>query len=158
MGAAEGVGSMTFYPKWTRIPTAEEIASFSGMHCAYKWKTLGPTWRCPSCGRMRNELIRWSLIRGPFFKQAYGDQYGMGFTVSLTEHHCHRLEPPYRFEPTIICGDCNSADGAAKRKLRLPATWSYTPCEIGSFTTVKPFSGKTGIDYEKAWTIWQASS
>ncbi|MCY1167245.1 hypothetical protein D9M73_72040 [compost metagenome] len=48
----------------------------------------------------------------------------MGFTVTLAGHHCHGVG---RFPETLICSDCNSADGAAKRKLGLPTDWSFTP-------------------------------
>jgi hypothetical protein len=50
-------------------------------------------------------------------RKLYGDESGMGFTIALHKHHCHGEG---RFKPTVICGDCNSADGAAKRKLKLP--------------------------------------
>jgi hypothetical protein len=78
----------------------------------------------------------------------------MGFTVTLTGHHCHGAG---RFPETLICGDCNSADGAAKRKLGLPTDWSYTPTEIGSFVSVSRHSGATQIDYEAARRIYEAA-
>ena len=77
----------------------------------------------------------------------------MGITVTLTGHHCHGAG---RFPKTLICGDCNSADGAAKRKLGLPATWSFTPAEISAFISVSPHSGATKIDYAIAQRIYEA--
>lgn len=140
--------------KYSRAPTAEELAAFSGMHCRAKYlEAVRTGWRCPSCGRSAQELVRWTEIRGPSWRARYGDEYGMGFTVVLTGHHCHGAG---RFRETLICGDCNSADGAAKRKLKLPASWSFTPTEIGAFVTVAPHSGSTKIDYDIARRIFEA--
>lgn len=76
----------------------------------------------------------------------------MGFTVTMTKHHCHGAG---RFETELICGDCNSADGAAKRKLGLPSDWSFAPGEIARFVSVTPHSGATVIDYAEALRIYQ---
>lgn len=38
-----------------------------------------------------------------------------------------------RFAPVIICEQCNSADSSAKRKLGLPASFTFSPTEIRSF-------------------------
>ncbi|RQW40604.1 hypothetical protein [Novosphingobium sp. LASN5T] len=147
---------MTKIAKWQRIPTQEELAAFTGMHCARQYRdALASGWRCPFCRRNAHELVRWTQIRGPSWRARYGDEYSMGFTIVLTEHHCHNGR---RFPPTRICGDCNSADGAAKRKLSLPEAWSFTPAEIGSFVTVGPHSGKTVIDYVRAQAIFDAAA
>ncbi|MBK0052676.1 hypothetical protein [Stenotrophomonas sp. S39] len=142
--------------KYSRIPTADEIAAFNGMHCRVKYHHAVSTgWRCPCCGRTAQQLIRWTEIRGPAWRKAYGDEYGMGFTVTLAEHHCHG---DGRFPPTLICGDCNSADGAAKRKWRLPESWSFSPEELSLFVTVAPHSGDTHIDQELARQIFERKS
>ncbi len=90
-------------------------------------------------------------------KARYGDEHGMGFTISLTRHHCH-ADGPNRFPTTLTCGDCNSADGAAKRRLGLPEKWSFAPNEIRQFVSVKPHSGKTTIDYQIAQAIYDAAT
>jgi hypothetical protein len=152
-------------PKWSRIPTPVEIQSFDGLHCARAYAEARRTgWQCPSCCRTAAELIRWSEIRGPTMRRLYADRWGMGFTISLVRHHCHSGGPhaPYvnraeRFPPTQICGDCNSADGAAKRRLALPATWSFSPAEIAQFVTVTPHSGRTVIDYDVAHAIYRSA-
>lgn len=144
--------------KWYRPPTAEEIASFDGLHCSALYRSAVRTqWRCPSCGRTAQELIRWSEIRGSTMRRKYGDEYGMGFTISLTYHHCHNEKSP-RFAPTLICGDCNSADGVVKHRFGLPDTWSFDPSEIGRFVTVLPYSGRTSIDYDVALKIFHKHS
>jgi hypothetical protein len=140
--------------KYSRIPTPAELDAFSGMHCAKKYQLAVATgWQCPSCSRSARELVRWTEIRGPSWRARYGDEHGMGFTVSMAEHHCHGRG---RFSRVLICGDCNSADGAAKRKLGLPEHWSFAPAEIARFVTVGPHSGATLIDYEEALHIYKA--
>lgn len=146
---------MTKTKKYSRIPTEADLGAFTGMHCRNLYlEAVRTGWRCPSCSRSAPELVRWTEIRGPSWRARFGDEHGMGFTVTLTGHHCHGEG---RFPETLICGDCNSADGAAKRKLRLPGSWSFTPAEIGSFVTVSRHSGATKIDYAKALQIYDAA-
>jgi len=141
--------------KYSKMPTTADLAAFTGMHCARLYKAaVANGWRCPSCGRTAQELVRWTKIQGPTWRARYGDEHGMGFTITMTQHHCHGGG---RFPPTLICGDCNSADGAVKRKHSLPAEWSFSPSEIGRFVTVLPHSGQTKIDYAIALTIYEAS-
>lgn len=140
--------------RYSRVPTVAELDAFTGMHCRGIYlEAVRTGWRCPSCSRSARELVRWTEIRGPSWRARYADEHGMGFTVVLTRHHCHGLG---RFAETLICGDCNSADGTAKRKLKLPATWSFTPTEIGAFVSVAPHSGSTKIDYDVARKIYDA--
>jgi len=148
--------------KWYRPPTQQEIDAFEGVHVAGRYRRCVQIgWRCPCCNRTAQELIRWSFINGHTNRLKYGDEYGMGWTLALIEHHCHSGDRDGwlpRFPVTLICGDCNSADGAAKRKLRLPEWWSFSPIEIKQFVTCVPHSGKTVIDYEKANKIWHEIS
>ncbi|XHH29417.1 hypothetical protein WIW49_00250 [Xanthomonas euroxanthea] len=143
-------------PKYSRIPTPDEIAAFTGMHCARKYHdAVESGWRCPSCGRSAQQLIRWTEIRGLAWRAKFGDEYGMGFTITLAEHHCHGRG---RFRPTVICGDCNSADGAVKRKWHLPESWSFSPQELALFVSVAPHSGQTRIDHALAMEIFKRQS
>lgn len=143
---------MSKTPRYSRIPTEAELESFTGMHCARLYRAADDSgWRCPSCGRSARELVRWTDIRGPSWRRRFADEHGMGFTVVLTNHHCHGTG---RFPKTLICGDCNAADGAAKRKLKLPSDWSFSPAEIGRFVQVRAYSGATTIDYDLARSIY----
>jgi hypothetical protein len=99
--------------------------------------------------------VRWTEILGPTWRERYADEHGMGFTVTLANHHCHGEG---RFPTTLICGDCNSADGTAKRKLRLPRNWSFSPAEIATFVAVPVHSGATLIDYEQAKRIYDLAT
>jgi hypothetical protein len=140
--------------KWSKIPTDAEIEAFDGVHCKSTYReAVARNWRCPSCKRSAQELIRWSEIRGPGMRVRYGDEYGMGWTISMAKHHCHA---GHRFPDTLICGECNAADGVAKRELGLPRDWSFSPEEIAEFVSVVPHSGKTEINYAKAYAIYVA--
>lgn len=144
---------MTKSRKYSRIPSSDDIACFTGMHCHRKYRdALASEWRCPSCGRSAQELIRLTKIRGPYWRAKFGDAYGMGFTASIVDHHCHG---DGRFPPTRLCGDCNSADGATKRKWQLPSQWSFSPAELALFVRVAPHSGETHIDHELALQIFR---
>src|SRR5690606_14508551 len=91
-------------------------------------------------------------IREKSWRERFADEFGMGFTAPIAKHHCHA---GHRFPTTVICGDCNSADGRAKRQLMLPESWSFSPDELARFVSVRPHSGKTEIDYEIAWSLYQ---
>ena len=60
-----------------------------------------------------------------------------------------------RFPMTTICDQCNSSDGAAKRKLKLPKAFSFSPQEIGRFVKATPH-GKHEIDYDVAKEIYES--
>jgi hypothetical protein len=80
----------------------------------------------------------------------------MGWTIALTWHHCHN-ESKKRFQKTLICGECNNADGAVKRRFGLPSSWSFSPQEIAQFVKTFPHSGKTIINFEHALSLYKAS-
>jgi hypothetical protein len=128
------------------------------MHCSQLHReAVANGWRCPSCNRNANEVVRWTEILGPSWREKFADEFGMGFTTSLVYHHCHSESLSPRFPRTLICGDCNTADGAAKRKLGLPADWSFSPAELARFVKVLPHSGKASINYAIAHQIYDAA-
>lgn len=138
--------------KWSKIPTPDEIAAFDGRHCSSQYrKALRLNWRCPSCNRSAHELIRWTYINGATMRRLHGDEHGMGWSIALVTHHSHGARS---FPQALLCGECNSADGTIKRKLKLPADWSFSPAELGQIVSATPHSGKTVIDYELAKMIY----
>ncbi|OZY85151.1 hypothetical protein CBP51_14265 [Cellvibrio mixtus] len=58
-----------------------------------------------------------------------------------------------RFPDAVICLQCNSADGAVKRKLKLHKEFSFSPEELSLFIKATPH-GKHEIDYEIARAIY----
>ena len=79
--------------------------------------------------------------------------------AGLHEHHDHARSwtgaGTARFLPTVLCDQCNAADGAAKRRLKLPENFSFLPSEIGRFVVTAPH-GKHQIDYDLAAIIYSA--
>jgi hypothetical protein len=79
--------------------------------------------------------------------------------AGLHEHHdhaCSRYETGVaRFPPTILCDQCNSADGAAKRRLSLPESFSFSPAQIAEFVTATPH-GKHKINFDLAKHLYDS--
>jgi hypothetical protein len=79
----------------------------------------------------------------------------------LHRHHDHSVElfsnQEPRFPETIVCDQCNAADGSAKRKLKLPENFSFSPKEIATFVSATPHD-KHKIDYKLAHAIYLALS
>ena len=142
-----------------RIPSWEEYLSFDGAHCQQLWAKLNDHWRCPCCERTRYQLLRWTMLypNKPHRRE--------GWAVGLHTHHDHGtdlyvrkplLGEPHRittFAPAIICEQCNSADGAVKRRLGLPPSFTFAPLEIRQFVWPTPH-GKHIIHYERAQMIY----
>lgn len=142
-----------------RIPSWEEYLSFDGAHCHLVWAKLDDLWRCPYCERTRYQLLRWTMLypNKPHRRK--------GWAVGLHTHHDHGtdlyvrkplLGEPHRsttFTPAIICEQCNSADGAVKRRLGLPPSFTLAPLEIRQFVWPTPH-GKHIIHYERAQIIY----
>lgn len=123
-----------------RVPTDTEYAMYDGAHTPHLWRQVGETWRCPGCARTRRECLRWTL-RTP------NGQRFWGWMAGLHRHHDHGY--PARFVEVVVCDQCNSADGLAKRLLGLDEHFSFSPGEIGYFVTATPH-GRHRLDLERA--------
>jgi hypothetical protein len=150
-------------PRQPRIPTLDECLSFDGAHCHAIWKSLAEDWRCPGCQRTKFEILRWTRRKPPGASESF-----MGWLAAFHTHHDHGSDRfgvspdgsfligprgPRRFEDAIICDHCNAADGTAKRKLGLPAEFSFSAVEIGEFVTATPHAGHV-LDYDAAQAIY----
>ena len=138
-----------------RIPSVEDYLAFDGGHCYRLWRQLDDSWRCPACNRTKYELIHWTTRH---FKLGVGKcpPYE-GWMAALHKHHDHSQgyfhRGTGRFPEAIICGQCNTADGIAKRRLVLPVAFSFSAAEIGLFITAVPHATHP-IDLDKAWEIY----
>jgi hypothetical protein len=136
------------------IPTIEDFESYRGGHTFKKWRALPPGWCCPACGRSPFELLTWTKS-----KTGYGMPKGeYQWLAPLHEHHDHRTDfytiAP-RFSSSLICSDCNHAEGRAKRCLQLPKWFSFSPVELRPFVTGSPLNG-VEIDLDRAREIYAA--
>ena len=136
-----------------KIPTAEEFAAYRGAHYHQLWARVGPDWTCPSCKRSKFQILRWTM-RFPRTAERFED-----WMAGLHEHHDHARSwdgiGVARFHPTVLCDQCNAADGAAKRRLKLPEHFSFSPMEIAQFVTATPH-GKHVIDLALAERIYRS--
>lgn len=144
-----------------RQPTLDEYRAFKGAHCSNIYKRLAESWRCPGCQRTKFQILRWTMLY-PKKKNAH-----MGWAGGYHTHHDHSSDrhglsqAPIctlpRFEPTVVCEQCNSADSSAKKKLALPSAFSFSPSEIRQFVIGYPH-GKHFIYYDKAQSIYNSNS
>ena len=134
------------------IPTYEDYQVHSGLHYHQLWTSIGDEWICPGCGRSKFQIMKWTR-RFPNKTNSY-----MGWVAALHKHHDHSIdcnEPTQaRFPETLICGQCNGAEGAAKRKLKLPSNFSFSPQEMRSFILATPH-GTHVINYDTALAIFK---
>jgi hypothetical protein len=136
----------------------DDYLGFDGAHCHRIHRSLPENWQCPGCLRTKFQILRWTTLnpKSPMARK-------MGWALGYHTHHDHAADkfglsaPPFwfspRFERIVICEPCNGADGAAKRKLKLPKDFSFSPAEIQRFVTSFPH-GKHLIDYWMAREIY----
>ena len=136
-----------------RVPTEDEYRSHDGLHYHQLWRSIGDYWVCPGCGRNKYQIMKWTK-RNPNSLTPF-----MGWVAALHTHHDHSIgffeQGRPRFSRTIICGQCNSSEGAAKRSLKLPANFSFSPEEIRKFVKSVPH-GKHKICLETASSIYNS--
>lgn len=133
-----------------RVPSIAEYEAHDGLHYRVLWVRVGADWTCPGCGRSRYQIMRWTK-RFPGTPAAF-----MGWVAPLHTHHDHARDYEggiERFRPTVVCDQCNAADGRAKRQLKLPPDFSFAPEELARFVTGTPHS-KHAINLELAREIY----
>jgi hypothetical protein len=89
------------------------------------------------------EQLTWTRRR-----RAYGGRRVGEYTwlAPVVEHHDHSVDifqnrmlaRRPRFAPTLICFDCNIAEGRMKRILKLPSDFSFSPVELKAIVTGYP--------------------
>lgn len=138
-----------------RVPSQQEFLEYDGAHCFRLWAELPTNWYCPACLRTKFKIMRWTTR---YFRRDVGKCSGYkGWMAGLHTHHDHSQDSMFgrsgRFSATIICDQCNSADGVAKKHLRLPDRFSFSPAEIAMFITSTPHA-RHKVDLEKAQQIY----
>jgi rubredoxin len=141
-----------------KVPTPEEYSTYDGAHCFRLWASLSETWHCPACGRSKFEILRWTT-RYRRTRDGGREPY-KGWMAGLHGHHDHSVGPVDsesrgRFPVTVICDQCNSADGRAKRILEIRDDFSFSPEEIRQFVVPTPH-GRHRLDLDEASRIYRA--
>ena len=103
-----------------REPTQQDFESYRGGHTFKKWAGLPSDWHCPACKRSKFQLLTWTKSLTGYGGTIRG-QYQ--WLAPIQEHHDHHSDGGAhspRFCATLICSDCNTADGKVKRLLNCP--------------------------------------
>lgn len=159
------------------IKSALEKSGATQLELNAPWASMPQVWSCPACDRSKVELLRVTdkgvlvakLERhhdhlSEYIKSEMDRRFGTGWSLRLTwvdqGHVCGSLNAlARRFDDTLICTDCNAADGAVKGQLKgiVDSDFSFRPSEIRLF--VEPIPGKThSINVERAKEIWVADA
>ena len=139
------------------------------------WASTWTPWSCPCCQREKPQIARVSpggvlLCRLEYHHDHIGnlakrifrernprsEEQDVNIQVSRAKDALMPLIE--RFESTLICIDCNLAEGRAKLELsrEIDADFTFAPSEIATFITVA--ANRTHeIDVEKARNAWQAA-
>jgi len=136
-----------------RIPSTDEYRSYDGAHCFTLWRALDDSWQCPGCNRSKFEIMRWTK------RTPHGREPFWGWMAGLHKHHDHSQGyvdiASGRFDAAVMCDQCNSADGLAKRRLGLPLEFSFAPSEIRQFVTAEAHN-RHQINLERASLIYES--
>lgn len=121
-----------------------------------KWWALTPqSWRCPSCDRQKEEIARLSdngillakLVSHHDHAKEFVERYFSDLVAKGTESESDRKQREYlkklakgfltRFEPTIICEDCNVQEAKLKAAYALPKFVTLSLDELKIMQTAK---------------------
>jgi len=133
------------------VAAQADFEQYRGGHTNKKWVQVGPEWCCPSCRRTKFQQLTWTVRRidGRVIPNSHG------WLAPIVEHHDHGADEGQRsprFAPTFICFDCNIAEGRAKKMLKLPKDFSFSPVELSMFIVGYPHRRITE-DLESAQAI-----
>lgn len=159
---------------WSR-QTRGLVADFgaTGLDLNDNWAGVGRYWTCPSCQRTKSQIARLSergillchlewhhdhlrdygkkvlRARNPL-PEADADRRSLMTALDATKDFCER------FFRTLVCKDCNLAEGEAKQSLppEAPRDFSFSPAEIRRFITASPNSLHV-VDAAAAVSVWR---
>ncbi|MFZ2468879.1 MAG: hypothetical protein WAW54_10850 [Parvibaculum sedimenti] len=139
------------------------------------WASTWTGWCCPCCQREKPRIARVSSSGILLCRLEYHHDHILDLAKRIYREHNPRNEDreiniqvsrakdalmPFieRFERTLICIDCNLAEGRAKLELgtEMEGDFTFTPSEIATFITVAP-NRVHEVDVEKARLAWLAA-
>ncbi|CAN0622751.1 conserved protein of unknown function [Burkholderia multivorans] len=145
-----------------------------GIHVNRWWVMTSVDWRCPACGRGKAEIVKLDrhrylagqlhehhdhmkdLVRKRFYEEAVRRKIVVADVVA--ERFAVRTAFGLSaYDNTIICADCNRAEGRAKRLAKTHRDFSFSPGEIRQFVDPVSNQGAHKIRVEIARRIWEAS-
>lgn len=136
------------------------------------WASTPTWWSCPACGRDKAKIFRLSstnvlLARldwhhdhleerlKPMLKAKFGEKW-VDRVLPATGRLQDRLNAMIaRFEPGLVCIDCNNVDGRFKAEFDDISPWlSFSPKEIRTFITPRPHM-EHEIDFKAARNLYE---
>lgn len=151
-------------------PGLVEKHSAVGVDMTRWWAYTPQNWSCPACMRTKSEIVRLNrngalicrlvehhdhikdLLLASFRRQSSAKSVVVADATA--ESFAKRSEAMVSaYDNTIICDDCNGADGAAKRAVGTHADFSFSPDEIARIVVPKP-NQPHEIDESVARQIW----
>lgn len=148
-----------------------EVLGAKGAHLNKWWVRTPMDWECPSCKRKKTQIAKLDSrnyascqlhehhdhmkdIVQRMFEEISSSREQVVAT-ELAERFAVRTSFAISaYDNTVICADCNKADGLAKLKIKAHQDFSFSPAEIGRF--VKPRNNQEHeIDAEIASVIWR---
>lgn len=151
------------------VSLANELGA-KGMSLSIWWALTPPDWQCPVCkrtkpkiarldrhGRLMGQLVEHhdhlvDLLSDLFFQEycKRRDSDADEVARKFVSRACNAF---VRFEPVIICGDCNTADADAKKSVGAAKQFSFTPNELRAFSEPVPNS-PVRIDRDKLSAVY----
>lgn len=135
------------------------------------WVFTATDWACPACNRVKADIVRLNQ---------HG--YVMGHLHEHHDHMVDFLEREFTrvsesrdvvvadevakkfvdrtayalsaYDNTIVCSDCNYADGSAKRLIGAPKEFSFSPSEISQFVVPRA-NAEHELDHAAVQRVWQ---
>lgn len=139
------------------------------------WASTWTGWCCPCCRREKPQIARMSSGSVLLCRLEYHHDHILDLAKRIYRKHNPPSEDQEiniqvsrakdalmlfieRFERTLICMDCNLAEGRAKVELatEVAGGFTFTPSEIATFITVAP-NRVHEVDVEKARLAWLAA-
>lgn len=100
-------------------------------------------WKCRCCFRTKERIARLDkngalICRIVRHHDHFADMAHSKIPREAIDHGAVVVSYSFaRFDETLICQDCNTADAAAKVIVNAPKAFSFSPCEITGFIIVK---------------------
>lgn len=156
------------YTKTTRELVSDFKATGAFLN---KWWVLTPKdWSCPVCLRKKREIFHLNEknylighlhehhdhmkdVVKELFKKACKQQSEIIADVHSEKFITKIAYTLEAYDNTVICSDCNKADGIAKKLIKTDPNFSFSPNEIAEFIICQP-NVEHKIDKNKAREIW----
>jgi rubredoxin len=134
------------------------------------WAMTPQDWICPGCGRGKIDIARLNSRKEAMCHLHEHHDHMQGVlkrkfrelavskSAVVADQDCEDFAKRsaamiVAYEPTVICADCNTAEGAAKRLVGTPSDFSFSPQEIREFVQPQP-NMPHEINVEAAQSIW----